>query len=76
MHARPTRDGKQQHGPAEWPPRSSTTRHGLPQAAGSNNTTNGLKMRRYIGLDILAKSRMTLIETAESEEVTLTAITA
>jgi hypothetical protein len=33
-------------------------------------------MRRYIGLDILAKSRMTLIETAESEEVTLTAITA
>jgi hypothetical protein len=27
-------------------------------------------------LDILAKSRMTLIETAESEEVTLTAITA
>jgi len=24
-------------------------------------------MRRYIGLDILAKSRMTLIETAESE---------
>jgi putative transposase len=41
-----------------------------------NNTTNGLKMRRYIGLDILAKSRMTLIETAESEEVTLTAITA
>ena len=34
-------------------------------------------MRRYIGLDILAKSRMTLIETAESEEVvTLAAITA
>jgi len=30
-------------------------------------------MCRYIGLDILAKSRMTLIETAESEEVTLTA---
>jgi hypothetical protein len=27
-------------------------------------------------LDILAKSRMTLIETAEGEEVTLTAITA
>jgi hypothetical protein len=42
----------------------------------ANNTTNGLEMRRYIGLDILAKSRMTLIETAESEEVTLTAITA
>jgi len=41
-----------------------------------NNTTNGLKMRRYIGLDILSKSRLTLIETAESEEVTLTAITA
>jgi hypothetical protein len=37
---------------------------------------NGLEMRRYIGLDILAKNRMTLIETAESEEVTLTAITA
>jgi len=33
-------------------------------------------MRRYIGLGILAKSRMTLLETAESEEVTLTAITA
>ncbi len=33
-------------------------------------------MRRYIGLDILVKSRMTLIKTAESEEVTLTAITA
>jgi hypothetical protein len=33
-------------------------------------------MRRYIGLDILAKSRMTRIETAESEEVTLTAVTA
>ena len=33
-------------------------------------------MRRYIGLDILAKSRMSLIETAESGEVTLTAITA
>src|SRR5205807_1780084 len=29
--------------------------------------TNGLEMRRYIGLDILAKSRMTLIETAESD---------
>ncbi len=29
MHARPTRDGKQQHGPAEWPPRSSTTQHGF-----------------------------------------------
>jgi hypothetical protein len=33
-------------------------------------------MRRYIGLDTLARSRMTLIETAESEEMTLTAITA
>ena len=33
-------------------------------------------MRRYIGLDIFVKSRMTLIETAESEDVTLTAITA
>ena len=33
-------------------------------------------MRRCIGLDILAKGRVTLIETAESEEVTLTAITA
>jgi len=33
-------------------------------------------MRRYIGLDILAKSRMTITKTAESEEVTLTAITA
>ena len=30
-------------------------------------------MRRYIGLGILAKSRMTLLETAESEEATLTA---
>jgi hypothetical protein len=33
-------------------------------------------MRRYVGFDIFAKSRMTLIGTAESEEVTLTAITA
>jgi transposase-like protein len=33
------------------------------------------EMRRYIGLDILAKSRLTIIET-EPEEVTLTAITA
>ena len=33
-------------------------------------------MRRYVGLDILAKSRMRLIETAGSEEVTLTAVTA
>ena len=33
-------------------------------------------MRRYIGLDILARSRMALIETAESGEVTLTAVTA
>jgi transposase-like protein len=33
------------------------------------------EMRRYIGLDILAKSRLTVIET-EPEEVTLTAITA
>lgn len=33
-------------------------------------------MRRYVGLDILAKSRMALIETAEGAEVTLTAIPA
>jgi putative transposase len=33
------------------------------------------EMRRYIGLDILAKSRLTVIQT-EPEEVTLTAITA
>jgi len=33
------------------------------------------EMRRYIGLDILAKSRLTVIETGP-EEVTLTAITA
>jgi Domain of unknown function (DUF4192) len=29
MHARPTRDGKRHHDTAEWPPRSSTTRHGF-----------------------------------------------
>jgi transposase-like protein len=34
------------------------------------------EMRRYIGLDILAKSRLTIVENAEPEEVTLTAITA
>ena len=34
------------------------------------------EMRRYIGLDILAKSRLTIIENADTEEVTLTAITA
>jgi putative transposase len=33
------------------------------------------EMRRYIGLDVLAKSRLTIIET-EAEGVTLTAITA
>ncbi len=31
---------------------------------------------RYIGLDILAKSRLTIVENTEPEEVTLTAITA
>jgi len=34
------------------------------------------EMRRYIGLDVLAKSRLSMIETAEPEEMTLTAITA
>jgi putative transposase len=34
------------------------------------------EMRRYIGLDILAKSRLTIVENTEHEEVTLTAITA
>lgn len=34
------------------------------------------EMRRYIGLDILAKSRLTAVENTEPEEVTLTAITA
>ena len=35
------------------------------------------EMRRYIGLDVLAKSRLTLIQTdAEPQEVTMTAITA
>jgi transposase-like protein len=35
------------------------------------------EMRRYIGLDVLTKSRLTLIETTpEPEEVTMTAITA
>ena len=34
------------------------------------------EMRRYIGLDILAKSRLTIMENTEPEEVTLTAITA
>ncbi len=35
------------------------------------------EMRRYIGLDVLAKSRLTLLETPpDTEEVTMTAITA
>ena len=34
------------------------------------------EMRRYIGLDVLAKSRLSIIETAEPEEMPLTAITA
>jgi putative transposase len=34
------------------------------------------EMRRYIGLDVLAKSRLTIVENPEPEEVTLTAITA
>jgi hypothetical protein len=33
-------------------------------------------MRRYIGLDVLAKSRATIDTTQPTEEVTLTAITA
>jgi hypothetical protein len=33
-------------------------------------------MRRYIGLDVLAKSRLTTVENPEPEEVPLTAITA
>ena len=33
-------------------------------------------MRRYIGLDVLAKSRTGTITTRNAEEVTLTAITA
>jgi hypothetical protein len=32
-------------------------------------------MRRYIGLDVLAKSRLTTVEANPPEEVTLTAIT-
>jgi len=35
------------------------------------------EMRRYIGLDVLAKSRLTLLQTpTDTEEVTMTAITA
>ena len=34
------------------------------------------EMRRYIGLEVLAKSRLSVIQNAEPEEVTLTAITA
>jgi putative transposase len=34
------------------------------------------EMRRYIGLDILARARLTIAETSQHEEVTLTAITA
>jgi transposase-like protein len=34
------------------------------------------EMRRYIGLEVLAKSRLTIAETTPAEEVTLTAITA
>ena len=34
------------------------------------------EMRRYIGLDVLAKSRLTIAGTSPAEEVTLTAITA
>ncbi len=33
-------------------------------------------MRRYIGLDVLAKSRLTVIEPTEPEEMPVTAITA
>ncbi len=33
-------------------------------------------MRRYIGLDVLAKSCLTTVEAIPPEEVTLTAITA
>jgi hypothetical protein len=36
----------------------------------------GIEMRRYIGLDILARSRHDAASTNQSEEVTLTAITA
>ena len=40
MQARPTRIGERQHVFAEWPPRCSTTRHGLAPAAGSNIPAN------------------------------------
>ena len=36
----------------------------------------GIEMRRYIGLDILARSRHDTASTNQSEEVTLTAFTA
>jgi len=34
------------------------------------------EMRRYIGLDVLARSRMALVDTTNTEEVPITAITA
>jgi hypothetical protein len=34
------------------------------------------EMRRYIGLDVLAKSQLIIVENPEPEEVTLTVITA
>jgi putative transposase len=34
------------------------------------------EQRRYVGLDVLAKSRLTIVENTNTEEVTLTAITA
>jgi putative transposase len=34
------------------------------------------EQRRYIGLDVLAKGRLTVVENTDTQEVTVTAITA
>jgi hypothetical protein len=46
------------------------------QLAVADACGNPSPQRRYIGLDILAKSRLTIVEPGQPEEVTLSAITA
>jgi putative transposase len=58
---------------------SSPDRHAVTGVVGAvlaEQHDEWTEMRRYIGLDVLAKSRAALTPTTDTEEVTLTAITA
>jgi putative transposase len=57
-----------------FPDRAALTR--LVGAVLAEQHDEWTEMRRYIGLDVLAKSRLTITQNSQPEEVTLTAITA